>query len=37
VLGRLQDPTRRPTAELLSALAHSLLEHDDVDALARLV
>jgi len=37
VLGRHLDPARKPAAELLSALAQSLLEHDDVDALARLV
>jgi hypothetical protein len=37
VLGRFADRSRRPSAELLSALAQSLLEHDDVDALARLV
>jgi hypothetical protein len=36
VLSAPSDPARRPSGKLLSTLAQSLLEHDDVDALARL-
>jgi hypothetical protein len=36
-LGGQADPALKPSAKLLSTLAQSLLEHDDVDALARFV